>query len=119
MAQEPSHAARSNLDLPRDMRYQSRIMRITRLTGIAGTIALLLATLTAASAQTSQMVSLNGTWDFALAPDAAAADRLAAFYQDGFQGGNFRPIPVPSNWALQGFEEPISARARQGRHSDG
>src|ERR1039458_1827280 len=114
MAQKPSHAARSNLDLPRDMRYQSRIMRITRLTGIAGTIALLLATLTAASAQASQMVSLNGTWDFALAPDAAAADRLAAFYQDGFQGGNFRPIPVPSNWALQGFEEPIYARARQG-----
>jgi beta-galactosidase len=62
----------------------------------------------------AQTISLNGNWDFALAPDAAAADRLAGFYRDDFQGGAFRPIPVPSNWALQGFEEPIYARARQG-----
>ena len=83
--------------------------------GRPGTIVfLLLAPLTAAFAQTSQTISLNGTWDFALAPDAAAADRLAGFYQDGFQGGGFRPIVVPSNWALQGFEEPIYSRARQG-----
>jgi len=62
-----------------------------------------LAALAAACAQTSQVISLNGTWDFALAADAAAADRLAGFYQDGFQGGGFRPITVPSNWALLGF----------------
>lgn len=105
-----------------DLRY-SRVMRSF---GQAGTItlgrramrhtrwALLLATLAAACAQTSQVVSLNGAWDFALAADAAAADRLAGFYQDGFQGGGFRPIVVPSNWALQGFEEPIYARTRQG-----
>src|SRR5271157_4463205 len=73
-----------------------------------------LAALAAACAQTSQVISLNGTWDFALAADAAAADRLAGFYQDGFPGGGFRPIVVPSNWALQGFEEPIYARTRQG-----
>jgi beta-galactosidase len=76
--------------------------------------ALLLAAITVARAQISQVVSLNGTWDFAFAADAAAADRLAAFYQDGFQGGGFRPIAVPSNWSLQGFEEPIYARTRQG-----
>ena len=75
--------------------------------------AVLLATVTAACAQTSQVISLNGSWDFAFAGDTAAADRLATFYQDGFQGA-FRPIPVPSNWALQGFEEPIYARTRQG-----
>jgi beta-galactosidase len=75
---------------------------------------LLLAALTAASSQTSQVISLNGTWDFAFAADAAAADRLAAFYQDNFQGGGFVPTPVPSNWALQGFEEPIYSRTRQG-----
>jgi hypothetical protein len=40
---------------------------------------LLVAAITAASAQTSQVISLNGTWDFALAADAAAADRLAGF----------------------------------------
>src|SRR5271157_3671326 len=76
--------------------------------------ALLLAALATACAQQSQLTSLNGTWDFALAADAAAADRLAGFYQDGFPGGGFRPIVVPSNWALQGFEEPIYARTRQG-----
>jgi beta-galactosidase len=76
--------------------------------------AVLLLSLAAACAQPSQLTSLNGTWDFAFAADAPAADRLAAFYQDGFQGGSFRPIPVPSNWALEGFEEPIYARTRQG-----
>src|SRR5271157_2720955 len=76
--------------------------------------ALLLAALATACAQQSQLTSLNGTWDFALAADAAAAERLAGFYQDGFPGGGFRPIVVPSNWALQGFEEPIYARTRQG-----
>jgi beta-galactosidase len=60
------------------------------------------------------LTSLNGTWDFAFAADAAAADRLAGFYQDGFSGGGFRPIVVPSNWALEGFEEPIYARTRPG-----
>jgi len=76
--------------------------------------AVLLASLATACAQPSQLTSLNGTWDFAFAADAAAADRLAGFHQDGFPGGGFRPILVPSNWALQGFEEPIYARTRQG-----
>src|ERR1017187_10371482 len=75
---------------------------------------LLQATLTAVCAQTSQVISLNRTWDFAFAAAAAAADRRPGFYQDGFQGGGFRPTPVPSNWALVGFEEPIYARTRQG-----
>jgi beta-galactosidase len=82
--------------------------------GRPGTITFLLATIATASAQTSQVISLNGTWDFAFAADAAAADRLAGFYQDGFQSGGFRPIVVPSNWALEGFEEPIYSRTRQG-----
>ena len=76
--------------------------------------ALLLAALTGACAQTSQVISLNGTWDFAFAADEAAADRLGGFQQEGFQGGGFRPITVPSNWALLGFEEPIYSRARRG-----
>src|ERR1035441_10832822 len=53
---------------------------------------LLQATLAAVCAQTTQVTSLNGTWDFAFAADAAAADRLSGVYQDGFQGGGFRPI---------------------------
>ena len=74
---------------------------------------LLLATLVTACAQTSPITSLNGTWDFAFAADAPAADRLARFYETGFQGGGFQPTPVPSNWSLLGFEEPIYARPRQ------
>jgi beta-galactosidase len=73
---------------------------------------LLLAPL-AALAQTSQITSLGGTWDFALAPDSAASERLARFHEDGFQGGSFQPTPVPSNWSLLGFEEPIYGRPRQ------
>ncbi|MBZ5585252.1 MAG: DUF4981 domain-containing protein, partial [Acidobacteriia bacterium] len=80
--------------------------------GTRGAI-LLLAALTAAPAQTSQELSLNGSWDFAFAADASAAQRLARFYEAGFQGGGFQPVPVPSNWALLGFEEPIYARPRQ------
>ena len=41
--------------------------------------AVFLAALATACAQQSQLTSLNGTWDFALAADAAAADRLAGF----------------------------------------
>ena len=76
--------------------------------------AVLLTAVATAFGQQSQLSSLNGTWDFAFAGDAAAADRLAGFYEDGFAGGGFRPIVVPSNWALQGFEEPIYARTRRG-----
>src|ERR1022692_459258 len=110
---------RSSLRLMvRDSRCYSRFMRF----GHPHTItflrharwALLLAALTGACAQTSQVISLNGTWDFAFAADEAAADRLGGFQQEGFQGGGFRPITVPSNWALLGFEEPIYSRARRG-----
>jgi len=76
-------------------------------------ICCLLAAFAAAHAQSSQTVSLNGTWDFALAPDPAAAERLARFYEDDFPSQGFQPIPVPSNWSLQGFEEPVYSRVRQ------
>jgi len=75
--------------------------------------ALLAVVMPAAYGQTSPNISLNGNWDFAFAPDAAAADRLSRFYESGFQGGGFTPIPVPSNWSLLGFEEPVYDRLRQ------
>ncbi len=51
-------------------------------------------------------VSLNGTWQFALAPNDAAADQLVSFYQLNYDTTHFAPITVPSNWALEGFEAP-------------
>jgi len=74
---------------------------------------LLLAALVPACAQTSQVTSLSGTWDFAFAADGAAADRLARFYENDFRGAGFQPVPVPSNWSLLGFEEPIYGRPKQ------
>lgn len=54
--------------------------------------------------------SLDGTWQFALAPHAADAEALANFAQPGFNLKAFRPTPVPSNWAMQGYEEPVYKR---------
>jgi len=53
-------------------------------------------------------MSLNGIWKFKL-------DRLDDFKSEGFQKKTFddsewSDIPVPSNWELQGFEEPYYKR---------
>ena len=52
-------------------------------------------------------LSLNGDWRFLLAPDASAEARLEHFHESGFDASPFRPLPVPSNWAMHGWEEPI------------
>ena len=57
-------------------------------------------TLTRARAQQSEAYSLNGEWQFALAPNAASADAMSNFHRPDFQAREFRPIKVPSNWAL-------------------
>ena len=75
--------------------------------------ALLAIAISTVHGQTLPTISLNGTWDFAFAPDAAAAERLSRFYENGFQGGGFSPISVPSNWSLLGFETPVYDRLRQ------
>lgn len=69
-----------------------------------GTVAALNAS-TSTSTQANVM-SLNGTWQFAHAPTEAAAQALAGFHQPGFDANGFQPLPVPSNWALHGFEQP-------------
>ena len=57
-------------------------------------------------------LSLNGPWQFTLAPTPEDADRLRHFYEPSFHARDFRPIPVPSNWALQGFEEPMYGKLK-------
>ena len=52
-------------------------------------------------------LSLSGAWQFAFAPHAADAERLSGFYKPGFDLASFHPTPVPSNWALQGYEDPV------------
>lgn len=51
--------------------------------------------------------SLDGIWQFAFAPHEADADMLSGFYKAGFSNKAFRPTPVPSNWAMLGYEEPV------------
>lgn len=53
-------------------------------------------------------LSLNGSWQFALAKTVDEAERqFSRFHEPMFDARAFRPIPVPSNWSLQGFEEPV------------
>lgn len=54
-----------------------------------------------------EQINLNGTWQFALAKTLQEANRLAPFYSPQFASNKFKSVPVPSNWAVLGFEEPV------------
>jgi beta-galactosidase len=75
---------------------------------------LLGALMTAAWAQAPEMVSLNGTWNFAFAANQAAADKFARFHENDYKEEGFTATPVPSNWAMLGFEEPIYSWPKRG-----
>ncbi len=59
------------------------------------------------NAQEQEEMSLNGPWQFALAKTADDASQWETFYSDDFQSDAFNEIPVPSNWATMGYEEPV------------
>ena len=66
------------------------------------------------SAQTegaNETVLLNGTWQFALAPNDDAADQMGRFYEPGYDTSKFVTIAVPSNWAMQGFDRRTTSRS--------
>lgn len=50
-------------------------------------------------------LSLNDDWRFRLA-DRSQQTLLDNFFKPDFDDTDFRSIPVPSNWELQGFETP-------------
>lgn len=54
----------------------------------------------------TERISLNGTWQFALAKDEKTAETLSRFYEMEFDDNLFTPTPVPSNWTVLGYEEP-------------
>ncbi len=72
-----------------------------------------------AVAQMPADLSLNGNWSFAMAPTEAAADAMAGFYKPGYDLAAFKPTPVPSNWAVQGYEEPRYKTFGTGEASQG
>lgn len=56
---------------------------------------------------TSRMKSLNGSWKFNFVEKSSV--RPLAFIAKDFNGApeNWKDIPVPSNWELQGYGQPI------------
>ncbi|WP_207764295.1 glycoside hydrolase family 2 protein [Flavobacterium alvei] len=66
-----------------------------------------------------EQINLNGDWRFALAKTEKEAEALSKFYNDKFDSGSFRLIPVPSNWAVLGFEEPVYRGFENDKASEG
>jgi beta-galactosidase len=91
---------------PNDLQPRARFSAHRMLRRSLMPAVLLLLTCASAVAQQSETLSLDGTWQFAMAKDDAAAQTLAGFYDPAYNPSAFVPTPVPSNWALQGFEEP-------------
>lgn len=80
---------------------------------------LLLAASLSAHAQSS--VTLNKGWKFFYAKNVNQADSLAAtgFEQPGYNAASFKPTPVPSCWAVLGYEEPIYREFAPDQTSEG
>jgi beta-galactosidase len=53
----------------------------------------------------SLIYSLNGDWQFNLSKNPG--ERPFYFFKDDFDTRQWKTIPVPSNWELQGYEYPI------------
>ncbi len=49
--------------------------------------------------------SLNGKWKFSWAKNPN--ERVADFYQNGYDDSNWAEIPVPGNWEMHGYGVPI------------
>ncbi|NDW11482.1 glycoside hydrolase family 2 [Bacteroides sp. 214] len=64
-------------------------------------------------------LSLNGSWRFALAKTPTEATALAEFYLPTFDDSKFDKIPVPSNWAVLGYEEPVYRGFKDNQASEG
>ena len=53
----------------------------------------------------ARMISLNGVWKFNFVEKSE--DRPTDFMAKDFAGSNWKDIPVPSNWELEGYGQPI------------
>lgn len=80
---------------------------------------LLLAVFGVANAQ--NVMSLNGLWQFFFAKNAQQADSLAAtgFQMPDYHAASFKTTPVPSNWAVLGYEEPVYRGFKDDQASEG
>ncbi len=53
----------------------------------------------------SKLINLNGHWKFNFVDDAK--QRPKDFYKEAFNSDSWNSIPVPSNWELKGYGQPI------------
>ena len=66
--------------------------------------------LTFSPAQSPYYRDLNGDWAFAFYPRPGAVD--TAFVQPGYDDAAWDRLPVPSNWQLHGYGQPIYTNIR-------
>src|SRR5574344_537362 len=66
-----------------------------------------------------EKIQLNGTWKFALARTEQEVNSLSKFYSPDFFNNRFKEIPVPSNWAVLGYEEPVYRGFNNNKASEG
>ena len=64
-------------------------------------------------------INLDGKWLFKLAKTEKEAKHLENFYLPKFNRNGFKPIPVPSNWAVLGYEEPVYRGFKGNKASEG
>lgn len=66
-------------------------------------------------------ICLNGDWKFFYAKDAASADAMeaAGFYNSDYEAADYKYTPVPSNWAILGYEEPVYRGFKNDEASEG
>jgi beta-galactosidase len=57
------------------------------------------------SRESSMLLSLNGDWKFHLSQNPS--ERPAFFFMDDFDTRDWKTIPVPSNWEMEGYDYPI------------
>ena len=57
--------------------------------------------------QSSLFLSLNGEWAFNLVADPSLSP--IGFYKEDFDVSSWDKIPVPSNWEMHGYDQPIYA----------
>ena len=55
--------------------------------------------------KSASVVSLNGTWKFNFVPEPS--QRPMNYYKEDFDATGWDDIPVPSNWEMQGYDQPL------------
>ena len=64
-------------------------------------------------------VSLNCNWQFRLVSGPRETAEMSGFQEPSYREKKFSPVPVPSNWAVLGFEEPVYRGFKDNQAAEG